>query len=53
MSSVRTFSVKMNDLTGTFPDALSALSRLQYLGLGVNRLSGTIPNFITQLTALR
>jgi hypothetical protein len=39
-------------LNGTIPSTLSALSQLQSLDLGDNRLGGTIPETLSKLTQL-
>ena len=41
-----------NQLAGTVPQTLSALTQLSYLHLGGNKLNSTIPEGITSLTGL-
>jgi hypothetical protein len=41
-----------NDLTGSIPQKISALTGLTFLELGVNHLNGTIPPQISALTGL-
>ncbi|CAI7801497.1 unnamed protein product [Closterium sp. NIES-53] len=42
-----------NDLTGSIPDSISALTALELLSLGGNSLTGSIPDSIFALTALK
>jgi hypothetical protein len=48
----RKLDLRSNNLVGTLPNTLSALTNLQYLYLHVNSLTGTIPSTIGALTAL-
>ncbi len=49
---VRRLLLRNKSLTGVVPSALSGLSELTHLNLGVNRLSGTIPKELGGLTNL-
>ena len=45
--------VSSNQLSGSIPTAISAMSALQYLSVASNALSGTVPLDLSSLSALR
>jgi len=45
--------LESNNLSGTVPDALSALTQIQQLSLGFNQLRGTLPTSWSNLTRLQ
>jgi hypothetical protein len=48
----RIINLVSNKLTGSIPDAISALSALVYLGTYNNSLSGTIPSTVSVMSRL-
>ena len=50
--TVTGLSLTFNDLTGTIPTELGALTSLQWLTLDKNQLTGTIPTELGSLTSL-
>jgi hypothetical protein len=52
-ANVWQINLSSNNLNGTLPDAVSALTALQYLLLYNNQLTGTLPDSWSAMTALR
>ena len=48
----RSLSLSGNDLSGTLPAGVSALSKLSWLDLSDNQLTGSILDSVTTFTAL-
>ena len=52
-TSITNLTLDQNQLTGTIPSSISALTDLQFLDLYQNKLTGTIPSSISVLTDLQ
>ncbi|KAG6542993.1 hypothetical protein Mapa_015685 [Marchantia paleacea] len=52
LSSVTSFDVSHNDLTGPIPSVVGDLTGLRYLNLTSNRLSGSIPSSLGNISLL-
>ena len=48
-----TLRVSSNQLSGTMPTALSKLTALEAVHLGINRLSGSVPSELSTIEALK
>jgi len=50
--SLRRLLLQANTITGTFPEAIAALTQLRTLGLGNNNVTGSLPDTLSRMTLL-